>query len=81
MRPHVEPPPTLRCMCGSELRLNLIEPADRTYGKQQEIFVCTNCSPQSSSQLSGSKHSSSTGTRMWLSIAEGYRGESACDSC
>ena len=44
MRPHVEPPPTLRCMCGSELRLNLIEPADRTYGKQQEIFVCTNCS-------------------------------------
>jgi len=26
---HVEPPP-LRCLCGSELRLKLIEPADRT---------------------------------------------------
>jgi hypothetical protein len=44
MRPHVEPPPTLRCMCGSELRLNLIEAADRIYGKQREIFLCTNCS-------------------------------------
>jgi hypothetical protein len=44
MRPFVEPPPTLRCMCGGELRLKLIEPADRTLGKQREIFVCTNCS-------------------------------------
>ena len=26
---HAEPPP-LRCLCGSELRLKLIEPADRT---------------------------------------------------
>jgi hypothetical protein len=43
MRPLVEPPPTLRCMCGDELRLKLIEPADRTLGKQREIFVCTNC--------------------------------------
>ena len=30
--------------CGGELRLKLIEPADRTFGKQREIFVCTNCS-------------------------------------
>ncbi len=44
MRPLVEPPPTLRCMCGGELRPKLIEPADRTYVKQREIFVCTNCS-------------------------------------
>ena len=44
MRPLVEPPPSLRCMCGGELRLKLIEPADRTFGKQREIFVCTNCS-------------------------------------
>jgi hypothetical protein len=36
--------PSLRCMCGGELRLNLIEPVDRTLGKQREIFVCTNCS-------------------------------------
>jgi hypothetical protein len=25
--------PSLRCMCGGELRLNLIEPVDRTLGK------------------------------------------------
>jgi hypothetical protein len=44
MRPLVEPPPSLRCMCGGELRLKLIEPAAHTLGKQREIFVCTNCS-------------------------------------
>jgi hypothetical protein len=44
MRPLVEPPPSLRCMCGGELRLKLIDPADRTFGKQREIFLCTNCS-------------------------------------
>jgi len=44
MRSLVEPPPSLRCICGGELRLKLIEPADRTFGKQREIFVCTNCS-------------------------------------
>jgi hypothetical protein len=43
MRPYVEPPPTLHCMCGTELRLKLIEPADRTHRKQREVFVCTNC--------------------------------------
>ena len=43
MRPLVEPPPTLRCMCGGELRLKLIKPADRSFGKQREIFVCINC--------------------------------------
>jgi hypothetical protein len=36
--------PSLRCMCGGELRLKLIEPAVRNLGKQREIFVCTNCS-------------------------------------
>jgi hypothetical protein len=46
MRSLVEPPPSLRCICGGELRLKLIEPADRTFGKQREIFVCTNCSQE-----------------------------------
>ena len=31
-------------MCGGELRLKLIEPDARIFGKQKEIFVCTNCS-------------------------------------
>ena len=44
MRPLVEPPPSLHCMCGGELQLKLIEPAARALGKQREIFICTNCS-------------------------------------
>ena len=44
MRPLVELPPSLRCTCGGELRLKLIETANRTFRKQREIFVCTDCS-------------------------------------
>ena len=36
MRPLVEPPPSLRCMCGGELRLKLIEPADRTLENREK---------------------------------------------
>jgi hypothetical protein len=43
MRPLVEPPPSLHCLCGGELQLKLIEPAASTLGKEREIFVCTNC--------------------------------------
>src|SRR4029078_4734451 len=43
MRPYVDPPPTLRCSCAGELRLKLIEPADRTRQKQREIFFCKTC--------------------------------------
>ena len=43
MRPLVEPPPSLRCKCGGELRLKLIETAG-TFRKQREIYVCTDCS-------------------------------------
>jgi hypothetical protein len=44
MRPLVEPPPSLRCVCGGELRLKLTKPADGTFGKQREVFVCIKCS-------------------------------------
>ena len=43
MRSLVEPPPSLRCTCGGELRLKLIETAG-IFRKQREIFVCTDCS-------------------------------------
>ena len=29
--------------CGGELRFKLIEPANRVYGLDNEIFVCVNC--------------------------------------
>ena len=43
MRPLVEPPPSLRCKCGGELRLKLIETAG-IFREQLEIFICTDCS-------------------------------------
>jgi hypothetical protein len=67
MRPLVEPPPMLRCMCGGELRLKLIEATDRSFGNREKY--------SSAQTVAGSKHSSPIGTRMWLSIAEGYRRE------
>jgi uncharacterized protein with PIN domain len=44
MRTLVEPPPSSRCdKCGGELRLKLIEPANRTLDLDNQIFVCTKC--------------------------------------
>ena len=40
----VEPPPSSRCdKCGGELRLKLIEPANRTLDLDNQIFVCVKC--------------------------------------
>jgi hypothetical protein len=39
-----QPPPSSRCdQCGGELRLKLIETADRGLDLEYEIFVCANC--------------------------------------
>ena len=44
MRTLVKPPPSSRCdLCGGELRLKLIEPANRALDLENEIFVCANC--------------------------------------
>ena len=44
MRTMVEPPPQSRCHhCGGELRLKLIELANRTLDLDSEIFVCERC--------------------------------------
>jgi uncharacterized protein with PIN domain len=44
MRTLVEPPPSSRCYeCGGELRLKLIEPANRTLDLDNQIFVCAKC--------------------------------------
>lgn len=66
MRPLVEPPPSLRCTCGGELRLKLIEPADRAFRKQKEIFVCPDCSRERTF-LADRKPLS--GIYIWISIA------------
>jgi hypothetical protein len=44
MRTLIEPPPSTHCdRCGGELRLNRVEPANRTMGLENEIFVCACC--------------------------------------
>ena len=57
MRTLVEPPPSSRCeLCGGELRLKVIEPANRELdepakrelGLDNEILVCVNCGHEQS---------------------------------
>jgi hypothetical protein len=44
MRTLVQPPPSTHCdLCGGELRLKLVEPANRTMDLENEIFVCVSC--------------------------------------
>ncbi len=44
MRTLVEPPPSSRCdICGGELQLKQIEPANRTLDLDNEVFVCIEC--------------------------------------
>jgi hypothetical protein len=44
MRTITQPPPSSHCnQCGGELRLKLIETADRGLNLENEIFVCANC--------------------------------------
>ena len=43
MRTITQPPPSSRCkQCGGELRLRLIEAADRGLDLEYEIFACAN---------------------------------------
>ena len=57
MRTLVQPPPSMRCnLCGGELRLKLVEPANRTLNMENEIFVCTNCGRERSWIVEHDKH-------------------------
>jgi len=49
MRTIVQPPPSSHCeQCGGELRLKLIEAADRGLDLEYLIFVCANCGREQS---------------------------------
>lgn len=44
MRTLVEPPSSSRCkQCGGELRLKLVEQANRALDLDNEVFVCVKC--------------------------------------
>ena len=70
MRPLVEPRPALRCVCGGELRLKLIKPADRTFGKQRDVFVCTKCSREQTFLADRNPY---VATTAWSSIESAHR--------
>ena len=49
MRTVTQPPPSSRCdQCGGELRLKLIEPANRELDWEDEILVCASCGREQS---------------------------------
>ena len=49
MRTLVQPLPASRCvLCGGELRLKLIEPADREFEPDYQIYVCVRCGHEQS---------------------------------
>ena len=53
MRTLVEPPPSSYChFCGGELRLKLIERANRGLDLGSEIFVCVKCGCEQSCTVS-----------------------------
>ena len=53
MRTMTKPPPSSHCdQCGGELRLKLIEAADRGLDLQYEILVCANCGREHSLTMS-----------------------------
>jgi hypothetical protein len=53
MRAMTQPPPSSQCgKCGGELRIKLIEAADRGLDLENEIFVCTICGREQSLTVS-----------------------------
>jgi hypothetical protein len=53
MRTLVDPPPSSHCyLCGGELRLKLIESANRGFDLDSEIFVCIKCGREQSCTVS-----------------------------
>ena len=53
MRTITQPRPSSHCeQCGGELRLRLIEAADRGLDLEYEIFVCVNCGRELSCTVS-----------------------------
>ena len=56
MRAITQPPPSSRCdQCGGELRLKMVETANRGLALAHEIFACANCGGEQSLIVSRAK--------------------------
>jgi len=63
MRTLVQPPPSTHCgLCGGELRLKLVEPANLTFDLENEIFVCAKCGRELSCIVNHDKYVAHTTT-------------------
>jgi hypothetical protein len=76
MRALVQPPPSTHCnFCGDELRLKLVEPANRTLDAnctldlEKEIFVCAKCGRELSFMVHHDKYAAHTELDMHLKEA------------
>jgi rRNA maturation endonuclease Nob1 len=57
MRALVPLPPSTHCdLCGGELRLKLVEPANRTMDLENEVLVCANCGRELSCVVDRDRH-------------------------
>jgi rRNA maturation endonuclease Nob1 len=49
MRTLTQPPPSLHCeLCGGELRLKLIDLADRQFDLEKQVWACAKCGHEQS---------------------------------
>jgi len=61
MRSLVQPPPSTHCdLCGAELRLKLVEPANRILDLDKQIFVCAKCGRELSRIVDHDKYTAHT---------------------
>jgi rRNA maturation endonuclease Nob1 len=71
MRTLVHPPPSRHCgLCGGELRLRLVESANRALDLENEIFVCAICGHELSYIVDHDKYAAHATTDMSLTDAK-----------
>ena len=71
MRTLVQPPPSSHCdLCGGELRLKLVDSANRALDLENEIFVCAICGHELSCIVDHDKYAGHTTTDMSLTDAK-----------
>ena len=64
MRNLIEPPPSTHCdRCGGELRLKLVETANRAMDLESEIFVCARCGREMSLIVHHDKYAAHTNSK------------------
>lgn len=65
MRTLVQPPPSTHCdLCGGELRLKRVEPANRSLDLENKVFVCASCGRELSCIVDHDKYAAHQGFKV-----------------